>query len=291
MNKILLIDGNHLAHRARHRFDKFTNRKGESSSVVYGGPFMVSSLLRKFPSSICYAAFDQGRASERLAIHPDYKNREKRPMEDNFEKQLKAFRTILSSLNVKVVHKKGCEADDFLYALAKEHRHTHKTLISADKDFIPMLDPYTKIFNPSKNVILSTINCKKEYGFTPEEFTDYLCLKGDKSDHIPGVNGLGDVRIRALLDEFGSIDNFFEQGGSKAWDRYWDAIDEVYDRNFELISLRYFHNKYRRKDPIPIQPSTWDLDKVQEIAKYYSIKAFREDSFIKSFKQLEPCTR
>lgn len=290
MNRVLLIDGQNLAYRARHRFINFTNARGESSSVAYGGPFMVSSVLRKFPSSICYVVFDGGRAPERKAIWPEYKNRDKQDVHDNFYQQLQDFRTILTNLGVTVVLPKGEEADDYLYKIARKHKKVSKTIISSDKDFVPMLDPYTKIYNPSKDALISTLNVRSLYGFTEKEFTDYLILKGDKSDHIPGVTGLGDVRIRELLDLYGSIDDMIAEykvkGNVGKFTRYMPELMAVYERNFMLISLRYFHNKFLRHKPIPIMEPTWDLEVVRKVSRKYGISAFRQEKFLKPFKQL-----
>lgn len=287
MNKILIIDGHNLAHRARHRFAKFSNQEGLSSSVVYGGPFIVSSLIRRFPNNLTYVVFDGGRAEERMKLHPEYKAGRDREDNDYFENQVEDFKRVLVNLNVRVVCQPGEEADDFIYTLGKVvHRNTHKTIVSSDKDFIPMLDPWTKIFNPFKDKIITTENCKAVYGFKHTEFLDYLILKGDKSDNISGVAGLGEVRIATLLKEFGSIDSYLEtcQGGQ--FDKYWDDIDEANDRNHELINLRYFHNKYRRNKPIPITTEGYNLDIVKGIAHKYNIKAFREEKFLKPFKGL-----
>jgi len=291
-NKILLIDGNNLAHRARHRFIKFSNKEGKSSSVAFGAPKIISSLLRRFPSDICYAVFDGGRAAERLALLPGYKDRDKKDVDDGFEEQMEDLMTMLSHMNVRVVHSTGKEADDYIYGLCRAHPRIHKTIVSSDKDFIPLLNEYTKIFNPFKDKIISTINVHDVYGFSHREFVDYLILKGDKSDGIPGVSGLGDKRIRDFLDTYESIDGYFEaaEAGKSlgVFDKYFDQIDEVYDINLELINLRYFWTKhYRGKVAIPSINKGWDYKVVSKLAFKYSITSFRDENFQKPFKKLE----
>jgi len=290
-NKILLIDGHNLAHRARHRFVKFSNQEGLSSSVAYGGPFIVSSLVRRFPNTKTYIIFDGGRAKERMELLPGYKDRDGHDVDDRFEQQLDDFQKIMENLNVRTVRKVGEEADDYIYGLCRLHKRTHKTIVSSDKDFIPLLDEYTKIFNPFKDKIISTINCKDVYGFSHNEFLDYLILKGDKSDGIPGVQGLGDKRIRQFLDEYGSVDGFFEilDIGGKAgqWDKYEDDIWEANELNTELISLRYFWNKHRKGQAIPVTCRGFNLNIVKAIAHRYNIKAFHEEKFLKPFRGLE----
>lgn len=288
MNKVLIIDGHNLAHRARHRFAKFSNSEGLSSSVVFGGPFIVSSLIRRFPNDLTYVVFDGGRAKERMEALPEYKAGRDREDNDQFFKQMEDFKKILNNLNVRVIWERHEEADDFIYTLGKVvHRTTHKTIVSSDKDFIPMLDPWTKIFNPFKDKIITTENCKKLYGFSHTEFLDYLILKGDKSDNISGVPGLGDKRIRQLLDEFGSIDDYLEQCTGGIFDKYWEDIDAVNDRNHELINLRYFHNKYRRNHPVSYwgEP-TYNPQAVKVIAHGYGIRVFNDDKFLKPFREL-----
>ncbi len=288
MNSLMLIDGNHLAHRAYHRFINFASIKGENSAVVYGGPFMVASLIRKFKPNKVIITFDtHPLAKERLDILPDYKQRESKIGFDkeSFRNQLQDFATITSNLGVDIYKRPGEEADDIIYELCRKFPSHSKTIVSADKDFIPLLGPRIKMFNPSKGLIITTLNVEKEYNFTEKEFIDYLILKGDKSDNIPGVFGLGDVKIRNFLNEFESIENYLDGEPSHPWNKY--PIREVYDTNRILINLKLFYSKFRKGRIIePNIVGKWEPGKNESIYRNYSLTTFRDDKFLKPFETL-----
>lgn len=284
----MLIDGNHLAHRAYHRFINFASIKGENSAVVYGGPFILASLIRRFKPTKVIVTFDSHPLSkERLAILPDYKVREAKIGFDkeSFQQQIADFATIVSNWGLDVYRRKGEEADDIIYELCRKYPKYSKTIVSADKDFIPLIGPRVKIFNPSKDAIITTINVEKLYNFTEKEFVDYLIMKGDKSDNIPGVFGLGDVKIRNFLDQFGSIESYLDGNPIPPWDNY--PIKEVYKINRQLINLKLFYHKYRKGRKIkPNIKGRWKPTKNESIYRRYSLTIFRTTKFLKPFETL-----
>ena len=285
----MLIDGNHLAHRAYHRFLKFANIKGESSAVAYGAPFILASLIRRFKPTKVIVCFDaHPLAKERLSIQSDYKLRKPKEGFDkkSFDAQLQAIAKMFSNWNIDIYQRIGEEADDIIYELCRKYDKYSKTIVSADKDFVPLLGNRVKIYNPSKDAIISTTNVKSLYGFTEKEFIDYLILKGDKSDNIKGVHGLGEVKIRNFLDEFGCIEDYIEEPKKNLpWSNY--PIEDVYKVNRILINLKVFYRLYRKGRSI--QPNTdgvWAPKKNEKIFRKYSLRQFRTPTFLKPFETL-----
>lgn len=275
-----------MAHRAHHTFS-FTNDKGESSGVVYGVPFILSSLLRKFKPDECYAIFDGNRAPERLALHPAYKERPDSLGDeaDSFHEQLKVVRKVLRHLGVKVMCMKNREADDLIYAIARQKKGNYITIVSSDKDFVQMLDPLIKIWNPFKEKLIHIENVMEVYGFSPEECVDYLCLQGDKSDNIPGVSGMGPKRIRAFLNDYESISDWITWPvADSRFDKY--PIEEVYKFNRPLISLGYFYRTHLRGVELVVKEGKFKLKKVLALVRPYGIKTFSKPNFLKSFDTL-----
>jgi len=286
---ILLIDGNNLAHRAQHKF-ALTTDGGKPSSVVYGFIYILGSLIRRNPSKEVYVVFDGGRHESRLKIMPDYKKRDRVMDEEEYKAfydQLSFLREVLPLMGVRVVHEKGWEADDFIYAICRKHPKAYKTIVSSDKDFIQLLShgSLTKILNPFKDAYITSLNCQELYGYEPEESIDYLCLDGDKSDHIPGVPGLGPKRIRAFLDEFGSVEDYIESENKGAWVKY--PISEVWKRNRSMIDLRKFYLTQFKDKVFLFKNPTFEPRKVNSmLLKEYQVRLFSKDDFIKTFEKL-----
>lgn len=285
-HKLLIIDGFNLAYRAQYKFN-LTNREGKPSSVVYGFPYILRSLLAKIPSYKVYAVFDGGRAKERTKILPGYKVRDNKLGDDraSFEEQIGDVKDLLLALNCEVVWERGVEADDLIYELCRAFPTVNKTIVSSDKDFVQLVGPKTKLYNPFKDAFVTHLNAKELYGFSAIECVDYLCLDGDKSDKIPGVKGFGPKTIRNFLDEFGSIDDFLEEDNPGKWPR--DLIKETYSINKRLISLRSFHLKYRRGFPIPTWEGCINLPKVKELTRKYDITHFNKPEFLNAFQRLK----
>ena len=289
MNRILIIDGNNLAHRATHKFN-LTTGDGRSSSVVYGFVYILSSLLTRLPSDEVFVVFDGSRSKHRIGMLPDYKQRTSRFTDkehSEFVDQIDWLKNNLGLANCKVVHDSKMEADDLIYIITKLYPKSMKTIVSSDKDFIQLLGPKVKIYNPFKNKIVHTENVVSEYGFSEKECVDYLSLDGDKSDHIPGVPGMGPVRIREFLDTFGSVPNFLEAEDRGKFSKYEGIIRSIYTRNKSLIGLRSFFIKFIKIKEIPIARTQWDEEKFNsKLLRDFQIRLFTKPGVVKVFKRL-----
>lgn len=288
--RVLLIDGDNMAHRALHRFGNFTNSEGHPSGVVFGVPYMVSSLITQFLPHTIYVVFDGGLASWRKAILPSYKSREHRidVDYDAFYRQKADVAKVLISLGVRVIWEEGEEADDILAVLTHRLRG-YLTLVSSDKDFNQLLRPGLKIFKPSNKTILTHENLQEEVGYTPSQCVDWLCLDGDDSDKIPGVFGMGKKRITNFLKVYGSIQAFLDTDDGFFGSISREAIETAYSRNYKLISLGYAWTKYWRKKPTPIYKcELFSRVEAIKVFRKYEVNLFDKPSFSINFKSLKP---
>jgi len=290
MNRILIIDGNNLAHRAQHKF-QLSTAEGKPSSVVYGFIYILGSLARRFPSDEIYTVFDGGRSPFRMGLLPTYKARENR-MDDEgykaFVDQLDFLKRNLSMLNCRVAHKEGQEADDIIFKIIRNNPKSYRTIVSSDKDFVQLLKENVKIFNPFKDSIITPVNALKECGYSPTECVDYLCLDGDKSDKIPGVPGMGPKRIREFLDTFGSIEDYLElDKPDPKWVRYDAAIREVAPLNRKLISLSSYFVHYGKKEELRVKPAMENFQTLSALLlKEYQVRLLTKPEFLKPFTKL-----
>lgn len=290
--KILIIDGDNLCHRAYHKFRELTSHSGESTSTLYGFPYILQSLVHKFEPTSLFIVFDGGRSKHRLEILPTYKARDVSLDFDreSFYAQKKLIMEIVSNLGATVLWGQGFEADDLIYMLIKRVinlNSSYVTIVSSDKDFNQLLQPNLKIFNPFISDFITHLSLKTKLGYTPKAFIDYLILKGDSSDKIPGVMGLGDVRIKQFLTEFGSIESYLDKGETSLWARY--NIREVYPINNLLINLPLFYLKFHKRLPhIPYfnQIPRVDIKAVQAIGRPRNITLFNKLDFLNTFKSL-----
>lgn len=280
-DSILIIDAHNLAYRAHYKFN-LTTDSGTPSGVAYGFLYILNSLVRKFSPRQVHVVFDGGRSPIRLGVWPEYKKRDDKLGADKelFYTQISDIQGILPSLGCYVYRSPKVEADDIIFQIWKSTPELRKTIVSSDKDFVQLLDNHTKILNPFKDLLVTILNVKKEYGFTEKEFVDYLILNGDKSDNIPGVPGMGDKRIRIFLDQYGSIKNFMEDN-DKYLGRY--EILPVYNRNRKLIDLAWYYKRFPTTEPY----TKGDFSELpREFIRKYQLRSFIKSEFLKPFENL-----
>nr|DAD91501.1 MAG TPA: Exodeoxyribonuclease [Myoviridae sp. ctx322] len=295
---LLIVDGSNLAHRS---YQKFLNLKsgGIPTGLIYGFMRLLQGYILRFRPTYVIITFDTRKSKDsnfRLKLLGDYKihrEDEKHKLRidyEDFNSQLRVVKRLLKYLNIPVVWDKkglGHESDDYIAYFANKHPGK-VVIISSDKDFCQLITSQVKVFNPFKEVILRTDNCKDVMGYSPEECIDYLCLVGDKSDDIPGYQGMGPVKTRKFLDEWGSIQNFLDKKGEFRGIDY-EGLQAVYKRNVELISLEYAikHQPFEKIPLVYNQKDRINEKKVRETFLEYSFHSFLTKDFMKAFRKLQ----
>ena len=287
--KILIIDGDNLAHRALHRFNTFTTSKGIPSGVVFGVPFMLSSLIAKFLPNEVFIVFDGGRAQWRKDLLPTYKEREHKIDVDyeEFYRAKEKLRLNLQHLGLKVLWEKGTEADDLIAVLVRRTKSAYITLVSSDKDFHQLISPTVSVYRPSNDTLLNTHNLKEVEGYHPHEALDYLTMLGDKSDNIPGVRGMGEVKIKSFLSDIGSIEAFLDSEAVHYKSVPRERFEEAIRVSRKLMNLSYAVYAYGRTKPIDcITEPDFDEDKFGLLLREYEVNLLKKPGFLKPFKRL-----
>lgn len=210
MTKIILIDSNSLINRAFYALPMMTNSAGEYTNAVYGYLSMLQRLIsEEQPTHIC-AVFDEKGKTFRAEMFEGYKAKRK-GMPDELATQLPILKEVLSAMGIKILAMEGFEADDIIGTLAKKFKQD-TIVVSGDKDCLQLLDDTTRVYHTKRGVtevkIYDTAALADE-GLTPQQVIELKGLAGDASDNIPGAPGVGDKTARALLEEYGSIDNIF----------------------------------------------------------------------------------
>ena len=297
---LLIIDGSNLAHRAYSKYEGFKDYKGRNVGLIYGFLKILQSYIIRFNPKYLLVTFDTKESkssnfrNELLGSYKIHREKNLKFDHEDFTAQSMVVKKILKYLNVPVVWDSvglGHESDDYIGYFAKEHSKWHNkvTIISSDKDFCQLINENVKIFNPFKSVLILKRNCREVQGYSPEECVDYLCLLGDKSDDIPGYRGIGEVKARQFLDQFGSIQAFLDDPKAtfKGIDR--DGLKDLYERNTELIDIDIALERHPLKD-IPIIYHKTDKiaqKRLKDIFNEYKFRSFLDPTFINTFKGLK----
>ena len=289
--RVLLVDGNNILHQSFHKFEKLKSTDGKPSGAIFGFFKSLHMYLDRFQPDDVYITFDNGHSPLRDHLLPDYKGHRKNISYDkeSLFKQKAVIMKILRMLRIKYLFDKnnytGYEGDDFLAYLyfKKVNRECLVTIVSSDKDFNQLLTTgRVKIFNPRKEEYVRQNNCKELFGYTPYETVDYLSLVGDSSDDIPGVPGIGPVKARKFLDKWQSIAKYLELNDD-------DKMREVYERNKQLIDLKWFIDNHKLDIDKVLKTYTRgkiNYNKFREVCIEYSFNSFMTDIFIEPFKKL-----
>jgi DNA polymerase-1 len=214
--RLFLLDGHSLSYRAFFALPSdLATTSGQVTNAVYGFTSMLIKLLTEEKPDRIAVAFDKGPPVERLAMYAEYKaGRTETP--DEFREQLGLIREVLETLAVPIVEIEGHEADDAIATLAVRacREGMEAVIVTADRDFFQLVRPGIRVmFNRrgiSDIVDYDRAAVEARFGLPPEKYLDYVALKGDPSDNIPGVPGVGEKTASRLIQEHGSIEGVLE---------------------------------------------------------------------------------
>ncbi len=212
MEEILLIDSNALMYRAYHGLPPLKH-EGEIVNALYGFFLILTKVIDDLEPDYVVAAFDRKEKTFRHDMFEDYKAQ--RPdMPEDLVSQISLIKKGLSKFNIPVLDKKGFEADDIIATLANKWKKDKKIIIlSGDRDLLQLVNENVSMRAPGRG-IKKMINFDKDkvvekYGLPPSLFVDYKALRGDPSDNIPGVEGVGKKRAAKLIQNHGSVEEIY----------------------------------------------------------------------------------
>ncbi len=221
VKRLLVIDGNALVHRAYHALPPLNTKKGELVNAVYGFLLVLFKAIKDLQPEYIAATFDLAAPTFRHEQFKEYKAKRQKAPEELYQ-QLAKVKEVLTAFKIPVYEKEGFEADDLIGTIAtqapkKQAFPAMETIIvSGDMDNLQLVNKQTKVFALRKGirdtVLYDEELVKEKYGgLMPSQLQDYRGLRGDPSDNIPGVTGIGEKIAIELLKEFGTLENLYEQ--------------------------------------------------------------------------------
>ncbi len=224
--RLIVIDCNSIIHRAYHALPPLTTKKGELVNAIYGFLLVFFKAIKEFQPDFIVAAFDFPGKTFRHKKFKEYKAK-RPPAPEELYQQIPKVKEILGGFNVPVFEKEGFEADDIIGTiahLAPKRQIIPKVetiILSGDLDTLQLINSQTKVYSLRKGVkdiILYNQDLVKEKygGLETSQLLDFKALKGDPSDNIPGVTGIGEKTAIDLLLKFGSLENIYKEIGENS---------------------------------------------------------------------------
>jgi DNA polymerase-1 len=213
---VLLIDSNALIHRSFHALPPLEKADGQIVNAVYGYASVLIRVIQDLRPQDVIAVFDAPGKVFRHEKFPEYKaTRTKAPQE--LYDQIPLVKDLVTAFDIPVIDRQGFEADDIIGSLAKMISREYDVpviIVTGDMDATQLVDSKISLFTLRKGVndtvLMTPKEVEEKFGVTPEQITDFKGLKGDASDNIPGVPGVGDKTAQTLLGHFGTIEAIYE---------------------------------------------------------------------------------
>lgn len=295
----MVVDGSNLAYRAYFKFRNIHTKSHGHLGLVYGFLKILYSYIVRFNPTKMVVIFDTKQSKKsnfRNALLEDYKvlRTIKSNLDfdiDSFNKQIRILCKILGHLGITLIFDKeglGHETDDYIAYIVTKDTKDKYIIVSSDKDFYQLVNNNIKIYNPSKEEIIAPYNGVKAYGFTPEDYLQVHILTGDKSDGVPGYKGIGPVKAKQFIEQFGSIQGYLDS--KEEFPRVTkEGVEFLYNRNRVLIDLKYALEKYPITK-VPLINKTFNYKRAFRNLDKYSMSTFLSKEFTQTFKNLKQWT-
>ena len=222
MKRIIIIDGNAIIHRAYHAIPPMTTKDGKMVNAVYGFTSMLLKVWKDLQPNCIAVTFDMAGPTFRHVQYKEYKATRVKADQDLYD-QIPAVHEVVESFGLPIYQMKGYEADDVIGTIVNEVQSLKSKvkspievfIVTGDMDTLQLVQEGVKIYTLRKGmsdvVIYDAEEVKKRFGFGPEKMIDYKALRGDTSDNIPGVPGIGEKTATELIMKFGSLDNIYRE--------------------------------------------------------------------------------
>jgi len=289
--KLMIVDGHAVLHRAWHALPPLSTRAGQVISGAYGFTSTLLNAIRRFQPTHLAVTFDLKGKTFRHHEFEAYKaTRVKQPEE--FYSQIPITEKILRAMGIGVYTAQGFEADDVIATITEQAKRERPDvdviIVTGDLDTLQLVDDRTRIFTMRKGMSDLVIYDKQavadRYGLRPDQMVDYKALRGDPSDNIPGVKGIGEVTATELIGRFGSVESLYralESGDKHALELKPSVREKLVAHKKEALQARELC-RLRRDAPIDF---SLDKNRYQPVTKGKVAAVFEEYQFAKLLQQ------
>jgi DNA polymerase I len=284
--RLLLLDGHSLAYRAFFALppENFSTTTGQPTNAVYGFTAMLINVLRDEQPTHVAVAFDRSEPTFRHEQYVEYKaNRRETP--EDFRSQLSLIFEVLDALGIKRLSVAGYEADDVIATLATraEQDGMDVLIVSGDRDVLQLVDDQVTVLMTRRGITdmsrFTPAAVEEKYTLTPAQYPDFAAVRGDPSDNLPGIPGVGEKTATKWIREFGSLEelvNRVDEVKGKAGDALREHLGDVL-RNRQMTALvRDVPLTDIGTGPDELVPRIWDRDQIHQLFDTLQFRVLRD---------------
>lgn len=212
--KLVILDGMALFHRAYHGMPHLTNSEGTPTNAVYGFANMTIKAIADIKPDYIVLTWDKSKTSltQRTKLYPGYKAK-RLTMPDDFYAQIPLVHELAKAMGIPLLELDHYEADDIIGTLVKKHPEKHIIIVSNDRDIYQLLDGHVEVYKQVKGMtdteMIDAAKVYERYGLEPKQIIELKSLEGDASDNIPGVAGVGEKTALDLLGKYHDLDGVY----------------------------------------------------------------------------------
>ena len=288
MTRLMLLDSNGLIYRGYHALPPLTTSKGELVNAVFGFCSILLRGIQDLQPEYVAACFDLPGPTFRHEQFADYKAT-RAPMPDDLRSQFPKVREVVAALRIPVYEMAGYEADDVIGTITRDMdaRGIDTTVVTGDMDMLQIVTEHTRLMTTRQGVdstvYYDTAKIWERFELRPNQMIDYKALKGDPTDNIPGIPGVGEKTAAKLVGEFGSLEGIYERLGEVKPDKLRFKLVEAHDQVFASRELSRI---------ICDLPISLDLDAahLSDYDRAEVVRLFREFEFRTLIDRLPPLT-
>lgn len=282
--KLILLDSHAIIHRAYHALPEFSSASGEPTGALYGLVAMLLKIIQELKPDYIVAGFDLAGPTHRHEAYEAYKAG-RAATDENLELQLKRSLDIFAAFGIPVYSHPGFEADDIIGTIVsdmKREKNLNIVIASGDMDTMQLIDGkrvqvYTLKKGLNDTILYDEKQVIERFGFKPEQLVDYKGLRGDPSDNIIGVKGIGEKGATTLIQEFGSIEKIYKDIKKVKPER----LKKILEENEEEALFSKTLATIRTDAPINFKmPATWrecfDLERVLTLFRELGFRTLSE---------------
>ncbi|TCP47805.1 DNA polymerase I [Tamaricihabitans halophyticus] len=285
-HRLLLLDGHSLAYRAFFALpaENFRTTTGHVTNAVYGFTSMLINLLRDEQPTHIAVAFDVSRKTFRSATYAEYKaNRSTTP--DEFKGQVSLIQDVLAALGITALSKDDYEADDIIATLTTQARELDYavSICTGDRDALQLVTDDVTVLYPKKGVSdlarFTPDAVQEKYGLTPAQYPDFAALRGDPSDNLPGIPGVGEKTAAKWVREFGSLAELVDRV-----DQVKGKTGDALRAHLDAVMLNRQLTELVREVPLEVAPDAlevrnWDRDAIHRLFDDLEFRVLRDRLF------------
>ncbi len=297
--RLIIIDSNSVIHRAFHALPPLTTKKGEIVNAIYGFLLVFLKAIKEFEPNYIAACFDVPAPTFRHKKFKEYKAKRVKAPDELYE-QIPKVKQVLKAFDVLILEKQGFEADDIIGTISKKFSkkqvfpEIETIILTGDLDILQLVDKHTKVYllkRGVKNTVLYDERLVKERyeGLSFDQLIDLRALKGDPSDNIPGITGIGEKTAINLLKEFGTLENLYKQleGKTKESEKIKPKIKELLTKYKEQSFFSQELATIYKNVPIEVTLKKYKWENYNKNKAISMLERFEFYSLIKRIKEPE----